>query len=114
MVKRQESIRNFAVLSTKANKPKEQKIKKNKFLLVLIGILLLYFCFLFFSQFARYFQLKGEVNSLMQDVDRLREENDLLKEEVELLKDPEYLEELARSRLGMIRPGEVVLNIIEE
>ncbi len=114
MVNRQESIRGLAVLPAKRNKPQEQKIQKNKILLIFIGILLLYFCFLFFSQCVRYFQLKEEVNGLMQDVARLKEENNLLMEEVELLNNPDYLEELARGRLGMIRPGEVVLNIIEE
>lgn len=48
-------------------------------------------------------------SALSRDVQSLKEENTLLAHEIDRLRsDPVFLEELARTRLGMVRPGEVV------
>jgi cell division protein FtsL len=89
------------------------RIKKKWPVLYLLGLLLVYFLILFTVQFFRYIQLNNEVRALSREIERIRGENALLAEEIERLNDPEYLEELARDRLGMARPGEVLFNIQE-
>jgi len=45
----------------------------------------------------------------------LRDENQLLRRKIEhLLNDPGYVEDEARRKLGLIRPGETVYRLSEE
>jgi len=57
---------------------------------------------------------RRDVLSLQQEISRLREENEKLREEITALKtDPSAMEQAARDELGMVRPGEVVYEIID-
>ncbi len=89
------------------------KIKKRKPSLFLISMILFYFVLLFSSQIFRYFQLSNELKTLEKDIERATQENAITQEEIEMLKDFNYIEELARGRLGMVRPGEVLFHINE-
>ena len=89
------------------------RIKKKWPVLYLLGLLFLYFLILFTVQFFRYIQLNNEVRALSREMERIKAENALLTEEIERLHDPEYLEELARGDLGMVKPGEILFNIQE-
>jgi len=51
---------------------------------------------------AQYYDLTGEIAKLKQDNIRLRKDVDSLKN------DPAYLERVARDKLGLARPGEIV------
>lgn len=84
------------------------KIRKKRPALYLLALLFLYFLILFAVQFVRYIQLSNEVKALNREIDSIKAENALLNEEIERLYDPEYLEELARGRLGMVRRGEIL------
>jgi cell division protein FtsL len=61
---------------------------------------------------TRVWQIRGEVESLERQIAGLRTENATLEAEVTKLRyDPEALEELARERLGMVKPGEKILKL---
>lgn len=47
-------------------------------------------------------------------LDRLRSENEALLRENALAKDPSFIEREARERLGLVKPGEVVVILPEE
>ena len=89
------------------------KIRKKKPLLLLFAFLILYFLVLFSVQFVRYFQMTHEVKVLSREIAAIEEENASLMNEIERLDNPEYLEELARERLGMMRRGELLFYIQE-
>jgi cell division protein FtsL len=55
----------------------------------------------------QYFAQQARMDTLEQRVDALQRERQELEAEIEKLHDPEYLEELARKCLGMVRPGEI-------
>lgn len=56
------------------------------------------------------FRVKGERNRLTRDLATVRQENQRLSDEVERLKtDPAALEEAARRKLNMIKPGETMV-----
>ncbi len=84
------------------------KVKKKKPVLYLLAFLIFYFVALFSVQLVRYVQLNNEVRALDREITAIRAENDTLTEEIERLGDPDYLEELARGRLGMVRRGEIL------
>ena len=57
----------------------------------------------------KYFSMKGEYKRINKDISRLKTENEGLRGEVESLKkDPDYIEALARKRLGLVKDGELI------
>ena len=64
------------------------------------------------SSLARVIQMKREVESLERDIVTLREETGRLTKTIDRLRsDPEYIEQLARESLGLVKPGEKVLKL---
>jgi cell division protein FtsB len=64
---------------------------------------------------VRVWQLKEEVEALVQEIQVLRAEADRLNRTVDRLReDPALVEQIAREDLGMVRPGENVLKFPEE
>ncbi len=88
-----------------------QKIKKKKPALYLLALFIFYFLVLFSVQFFRYIQLNNDLRALNREIEAIEQENAFLSQEIERLHDPEYLEELARGRLGMVRRGEILFYI---
>ena len=65
--------------------------------------------------FIRRAELAREKSRLEADNAALRDENLLLRRKIEhLLNDPGYVEDEARRKLGLIRPGETVYRLSEE
>jgi cell division protein FtsB len=65
--------------------------------------------------FIRRAELEREKGKLEADIDALRDENQLLRQKIEHLRnDPGYVEDEARRKLGLIRPGETVYRLSEE
>ena len=61
---------------------------------------------------ARVVQMKREVESLERDIATLREETGRLTKTIDRLRsDPEYIEQLARESLGLVKPGDKVLKL---
>jgi cell division protein FtsB len=57
----------------------------------------------------------AELETLEQQIDEIEAENDSMIEEIRLLKEsPEAIEERAREKLKLVRPGEVMLVLPEE
>jgi len=55
---------------------------------------------------------KKEMEQVQADLDRLNKENQQLAEDVKALKtDPHKIESIARSELGLAKPGEVIIKI---
>jgi cell division protein FtsB len=64
------------------------------------------------SSLARVVQMKREVEGLERDIAALREETGRLSKTIDRLRsDPEYIEQLAREALGLVKPGEKVLKL---
>ncbi len=58
---------------------------------------------------VKYYRMKSQYNTLSDDISKLRLDNARLTGEVhELRSDPAYLERIARDKLGLARPGEIV------
>ncbi len=70
---------------------------------------------IFFPRFSRYQRLLSEQESLKRKIRELERENKRLKEEqYRLQHDIEYVEEVAREKLGIVRKNEIPYKIIEE
>ena len=64
------------------------------------------------SSLARAWQMTQEVERLERDIASLRAEAGRLSAAVDRLRsDPDYIEQLAREFLGLVKPGEKVLKL---
>jgi cell division protein FtsB len=61
-----------------------------------------------------YFQVRENRQQLVQQIQQLEYINASMQEDItRIQRDPQRLEELARNRLGMVRPGEKVFQFVE-
>jgi cell division protein DivIC len=61
---------------------------------------------------TRVWQMKAEVAHLEREIGQLRGEADQLSATIGRLRsDPDYIEQVARERLGLVKPGERVLKL---
>jgi cell division protein FtsB len=59
-------------------------------------------------------QYRQQRQAFAAEAAKLRADNDKLRQEIESLKnDPRYIERIARESLGMVRPGEFVIQFTE-
>lgn len=58
---------------------------------------------------VKYFKMRRTHHQLQQEIQQLSDENQKIQDEIHSLRsDPAKIEQLARERLGLVRPGEVV------
>ncbi len=76
-------------------------------LLILMGLQLI-------NNYLEIRSLESEVQEKQQQIREAKEYQHKLEEELQKLDDPEYLEKLARQRLGLVKPGEELIIPFEE
>lgn len=58
---------------------------------------------------VKYYRMSAHARSLRSEIDRLKKDNERLSREVSALRsDPAYIERMARDKIGLALPGEVV------
>jgi len=58
---------------------------------------------------VKYYRMKAQYNMLTEEIARLKIDNAKLRKNVYALRnDPAYVERIARDKLGLARPGEIV------
>lgn len=87
------------------------KIFKQTSLLVFLGLILI----IFFPGYAKIQEMRQKNRKLESDIKRLKAENIALSLEKEKLEtDPNYLEQVAREKLGIVKKGETVYRLVPE
>jgi cell division protein FtsB len=61
--------------------------------------------------FGRFFSMRSQEAALERQVETLVRENRQLAEKIQRYKNPDYLEQVARECLGMVKPGEVRFSV---
>ena len=85
--------------------------KKKLFIAVGIAAVLYLLVSFVFGEMGliKYYRMKAQFNSLTKEISTLKQDNARLTREVRALKtDPDHLEQIARDKLGLARPGEIV------
>ena len=85
---------------------------------IIITAFILFFAFSYIRQSITMNRIEKEIDNKQLQLDEVGQKNERLQDEVEKINSDssDYLEKLARERLGMIKPGEKVVNgeIIEQ
>jgi cell division protein FtsL len=92
--------------------------KGRKFVLIIIGIIFFAgMIFLFFNEYGilRYIKLNNQLNELNEKIGEVEKENRRLQAEIDSLENkvPAKIEQVAREKYNMMRPGERKI-VVEE
>lgn len=80
------------------------------FLIFLTALILL--AVIFIPGYFKVSSLKSKNQSLIQEIKRLKQTNQELERELNLLEeDKEYIEKIAREKLGLTKEGEIIYKI---
>ena len=79
---------------------------------VIIAAFIVFFAFSYIRQNLTMSRIQKEIDNKQLQLEEIQQKNDRLREDVEKINSDsaDYLEKLARERLGMIKPGEKVVN----
>ena len=72
------------------------------------GVVVFYFAYTLVTQQISINKKNAEIKALESQVAEAEGESDKLKSELENLQNPEYIEKIAREKLGLVRPNERV------
>lgn len=88
-------------------------IKVKKFLFFLLALILL--GFIFVPGYLKSAALRKENRGMLNKIRQIEQANRKLNEEIKLLDgDKEYIEKIAREKLGLTKEGEIIYKIVEE
>lgn len=79
---------------------------------IVIAAFVVFFGFSYIRQSITMNRIQTEINNKQLQLDEVKQKNERLQDEVDKINSGslDYLEKLARERLGMIKPGEKVVN----
>jgi cell division protein FtsL len=79
---------------------------------IIIAAFIIFFAFSYIRQNITMNRIEKEIGSKQSQLDEVKQKNERLQDEVDKINSDssDYLEKLARERLGMIKPGEKVVN----
>lgn len=83
---------------------------------LIIFAFVIFFVGSYINQLITMKKIENEIATKQSQLEEIQEKNERLQEEVEKINSnsADYLEKLARERLGMIKPGEKVVNSSDE
>ena len=85
------------------------KLKKAGLLTkLLIVAMVAYACYTIITVRTHTAEAENQLNSLTKQVEQAQQENARLEYEIEHSTDPETIEEIAREKLGLVKPGEKI------
>lgn len=84
---------------------------KRKLLSWVLMLAVGYFAFLFVDQGIKYYQLLQQREYILQEIEDVKQDKQVLEEDLERLQDPDYLELLARRKFGLVKDGDILLEV---
>lgn len=85
--------------------------KKFKFKSLVFSAIMIYFIYMFVSQWILTYKISNKINVYSNQLNKLKSQNQELKNELnEYKKDPDsYAEKIAREKFKLIKPGETII-----
>lgn len=95
------------VYEMRTEKPKKSK-RPFKAKGIVIILLIVYLLYTLTAQHMIIRRTQAKEKQIQAQIEQITEENDRLKEELERTQSDEYIEKVARERLGLIKSGEIM------
>lgn len=80
--------------------------KKSRLPQLLLIVMAIYLVLSFLSQFNRLIAMQKDLQQIQQQVGQLQQKNNDLRQQLNLVQSNAYIEQVARERLGLVKPGE--------
>ncbi len=90
----------------KRRKQRTFRLSRSKLPLLVVGLLLFYVAFSLGSRFDSLYSMQRDLQAIQTEVQELRKINEELKTQLQLLQSDAYIEQVARDKLGLVKPGE--------
>lgn len=98
-----------SVRPSPANEKQKGRIAPGRLLaVVLVGLFVLYFIYIMIWQQVMLSKKNKEIDALEEKISAATQQTEQLKEQLSSMEDPEYIERIAREKLGLVRPNERV------
>ena len=99
----------ISVRTSPAKEKQKGKIAPGRLLaVVLVGLFVLYFIYIMIWQQVMLSKKNKEIGALEEKISAATQQTEQLKEQLSSMEDPEYIERIAREKLGLVRPNERV------
>ncbi|AGK99767.1 FtsB family cell division protein [Desulfoscipio gibsoniae] len=79
---------------------------RSKLPVIIIVLLMLYISFSLGSRFDQLYAMQRNLEDMQTEIKDLRDKNAGLYEQLERLQSDDYIEQVAREKLGLVKPGE--------
>lgn len=87
---------------------------KKKIIIGIAFIFLLISLFNFYTNYQKIDKLETKISDLNQEIEKAEKRNENLKEKLVNVQSDEFIEKTARTKLGLVKPGEVLVIPVEE
>ncbi len=77
-------------------------------------LLLFYAMYVFSDKYVKILQLKEDIKVLENEIEILKSKNENLSKEIECLNEEKSIEKIAREKLGLTKPDEILIKGIDE
>ncbi len=109
MSNRRSDVRTHPTQSAPSSETRKTNINPRRFISMLVAVIfVLYFVYTMIWQQVVISKKGKEIEALEEKIAAAEQQTEKLEEELDNLNDPEYLEKIAREKLGLIRPNERV------
>ncbi len=94
------------------NKPGKETLLK--ILLIVVIFVFIFAGWKIYENYRTVKNLEQEIEQHRQELIEVRQQREELKEELEKVEDDDFIERIAREKLGLVKPGETLLVPVEE
>lgn len=81
--------------------------------ITIIAVIIFFSGVQYYQNMQKMEQLQNKIEKLENSINDAKEENQVLKEELANIDSDEYIEKIAREKLGLVKPGEVLVMPVE-
>ena len=95
-------------------KSKLKKIITSPGFIIMLTVILLLASYKFYLNYNRIQELQKEIAQIENQIDNEEERSEELQRQLSNINDPEYIERMAREKLGLVKEGELLIIPVEE
>jgi cell division protein FtsL len=89
-------------------KPKKKMSRSNFWYTVFMSVLFVFFVIIMYYQYRNRIRTSVQMEYINNQIEAQQAINDALNKEMNFKDTPEYIEKIAREKLGMVKPNEIV------
>jgi cell division protein FtsB len=90
---------------------RENRYTMYRLMVIILSLVICGMLLIIGLQYLKQYQAKAALDELENRISEISERQAVLEEEIVRLQDLDYIEALARERLGLVKPGEVIFQL---